>query len=226
MLVLKKMVDSKKSPGPLSAYERWIIRTILVFFLLIVAVVELIIYFLYLNPRVTTKAERDYYFYSRMIDENPENVQAYLAVAEAYYKMKEPEKAISVLEEAEKIDPLDFRPVFEKGKILYELGKKSEAIRAFEKAMKKAPNNIYPIFYLGKIYFEQGEYPIAAFYFRKAIKIDPTNGDAHYFLGATYEKMGLKESAYEEYLETLKYLPDDERARKALKRVSKGEHDK
>lgn len=220
------MKDSKKTYTPPDTYEKWMIKTILVFFLLIVAIAELILYFLYLNPRITSRAERDYYFFSQVIEENPENIQAYLALAEAYYKMKNFDKAISVLEEAEKIDSFDFRPFFEKGKILYESGKKSEARVAFEKAMKIAPGSIFPVFYLGKIYFESERYPVAAFYFRKVIEIDSTSGDAHYMLGKTYEKMGLHRAAIEEYLETLKYLPDDEKARKALNRLGKEDNDK
>ncbi len=223
---LKKMKDSKKNYTPLDIYERWMIRTILVFFLLIVALAELILYFLYLNPRITSGAERDYYFFSRVIEEDPENIQAYLALAEAYYKMKKYDKAISVLEEAEKISALDFRPIFEKGRIFYELGKKTESKVEFEKALKISPGSFLPAYYMGKIYFESKRYPVAAFYFRKALEIDSTSGDAHYMLGATYEKMGLHLAAMDEYRETLKYLPDDRRAQKALKRLGKDDNDK
>lgn len=218
-------VTKKLKQEALDAFDKVLVKIILVLFLLILAFAELILYQIYLNPRVTSKAQRDFYYYSQSLKDNPESIESYLALAEAYYKLKDTAKAVKTLETAEKVKPTDYRPTFEKGRILYEGKDLKGAKIAFESAAKKTEESVFVYFYLGKIAFEEKRYHLASYYLHRAIEIDTTLADVHLLLAQVYEKLEMPAAAITEYREVLKYLPDNKIAIEALKKLEKEKPD-
>lgn len=207
-----------KSTNP---FDRFLVRAVTFLIIVVLVLSELVLYYMYLNPRVTSKAQRDYIYFSAAVKENPEDVGSYLSLADAYMRLGDENQALKVLKEAEKVDPDDYRPTFERGHINYLLGNKEKAKELFERSLQKERGNYYSYFYLGKIYYEEERYSVAAFYFSRAISIDETMGSGHIELGKCYEKMELYQSALEQYQLALKYLPNNEQVELAIRRIKK-----
>ena len=204
--------------GP-SRAERVLFRAIVVTFLLLLGLGELFIYRTYLNPRVSSKAQRDYLYYVQVLAEDPENVDAYLALAEAYLKQGDEKKAIETLERARKVDARDYRPAFEIGRLYYMKGDFERAQEYLQSAWKISPNNAYTAYFLGLIAYRQKKLPLSAYYLKKTVEFAPELADAHLLLAQIYESLQATESAIREYRETLKYLPDSVEANEGLRRL-------
>lgn len=188
-------------------------------FLALLAVGELFVYRAYLNPRVSSKAERDYLYYTQELREDPERVDAYLGLAEAYLKRGNEAKAIETLKRAQSVDPSDYRPSFEIGRLHYMKGNLDEAERYLAAAWKTSPNNAYTAYLLGLVARDRKRIPLSAYYLKKAVELAPELGDAHLMLAELYESMEATASAVREYRAALQYLPGEPRAIGGLRRL-------
>lgn len=125
---------------------------------------------------------------------------------DARYKMAYIYLSFGQLEEAQKeflliskIDPNDYKSLFEIGKIFYERNMKDSALNYLTKAIKV--NSSYPDswFYIGKIYLETNRYGDALTAFTNCVKNDPKNYEAHYNLGIIYKSMNNQTKALQEF---------------------------
>ncbi len=77
-----------------------------------------------------------------------------------------------------------FRPMYERGVVLYQQPSYLEALREFERAYAVAPNRVEVIVMAGWSNLKLGRYEEARFYFQRAQRIEPRNGEAQ--LGAAF----------------------------------------
>lgn len=210
---------------PLMNSERILVRAIFYVAIAVLVLAEINLYDSYLNPRVTNKYQRDYIYYSRLLEENPEDIEAYIALAEAYAGLDDIDRAIETLKRAERKFPLDYRPLLEMGRLYFLQGDYEEAREMLERALQRNPRSGSTYFYLGMIAYREQRYAVAAFYFWKSTELEPEAGDAHLYLAKTYENMKLYDAAEQQYREALKYLPDSEEAKQGIERIKakKGE---
>ncbi|TFF99426.1 MAG: tetratricopeptide repeat protein [Promethearchaeota archaeon] len=121
-----------------------------------------------------------------------------------YFKIKDFEKGLDIIEKASEIWPEDKKILNNKAILSAKLNKKEQAFESIEKLTSLYPNdgNLYDSY--GEILMELGDYEDAIQKFKKAIKIEP-NG---WFVFETYKKMAV---CYQK-------LGNDEEATKSFKK--------
>lgn len=197
-----------------------VLRMVIFASVIVLLVSALYVYYLFSNPSVETKEDRDIIYYTAIMKKNPENPDAYINLAAAYSEKKEYDRAKKLLFEGMKKFPMDFRFPFELAKIYYKTGNLSQAERYARKSLE-IRNDIPLVHYLlGKIKSRQKKLDEAQIYFSEAIAFDPYNADYYYELGRIYEKKGLKNEALKFYKKALEFGPDLQKVRRALERLN------
>jgi len=77
-----------------------------------------------------------------------------------------------------------YRPMYERGIVLYHDGRYEPALREFERAYQVAPNAVEVIVMMGWSNLKLRRYEEARFFFQRAERIDPRNDEAR--LGAAF----------------------------------------
>jgi tetratricopeptide (TPR) repeat protein len=191
-----------------------------VLFIIMFVAAAFVIKSIYFKPSVfRTAAEREISKYKTMIENDPNNSDSHVALAGLYIDNGEPEKAITQLGRALKLDPYSWKADFEMGLAYEALKKYDSAITYYKRASEVNPRNEYPYYQLGRLYHKRGMHKDAIDAYKKALSIDPDLADVHYSLGVCYENTGDKTLAKKEYNEALKYIKDFKEAKEALKRL-------
>ncbi len=104
----------------------------------------------------------------------------------------------------------------------FEIRKKNynQAIIELNKAIQLNPDYEPALFELGRRYLSIHQYQLAVEVLQKATNLAPLSADDHYYLGLAYEKIGQYDLALKEYVEVLKYVPDYNKARLKLRRIT------
>ncbi len=105
---------------------------------------------------------------------NPENVRAKIQLARSI----EPARALTILHEAEQLDPSDSRAFAEEGRILLQSGHPAEALGAFGKALAIDPNDAKSINNRGAALLALGQRDAAKADFERALAKDACLFDA------------------------------------------------
>lgn len=186
----------------------------------ILVLIEALLYFLYLNPSIKSKQERDLIYYSEKLQENPENPDNYLQLAMTYLKAGDTRKAKSYLNKGKGLFPHDYRFPLQLAFVYYREKNFDLARKMAEEALKINPDISDAYYLLGKLASIRGSTTEAADMFVKALASDPYNADLYLELGIIYEKRKLYEQARQLYEKGLEFNPQDERIKKALERVT------
>jgi tetratricopeptide (TPR) repeat protein len=96
--------------------------------------------------------------YSRVLELEPRNVEAFLRIAIAYDKFEMPEKATEAYRKAIDLDPGYFEPYEELGLFFYYRGRYPEAAEQFQKAIERAPGVVDAHTSLGGVLCDLGRY--------------------------------------------------------------------
>lgn len=198
-------------------------RIVVVALIAIIAVTSFLLARSVFFPKVTTPRtalERAYLDALAVVKANPRNARSRLKLAMAYAAAGRNNNALSQLEVALKLDPVDPEVYYGLGLVYKQVGQPRRAIKALERAVKLEGSvaELYREAYyeLGQIYYAQKNYKKAVKAFEGAVDNGP---EATYILMAlakSYEKAGQKEKAVEEYREILLYLPDYKPAKDAI----------
>jgi len=186
----------------------------------ILVLIEALLYFLYLNPSIKSKQERDVIYYSKKLKENPENPDNYLRLAMTYLKAGDIQKAKNYLNQGKKLFPRDYRFSLQLAFIYYTEKNYDKAGKLAKEALKINPNLSDAYYLMGKLASEQGNDTQAADMFAKALANDPYNADLYLELGSIYEKKKLYKQARQLYEKGLEFNPQDKRIIKALERIA------
>ncbi|MCX8028947.1 MAG: tetratricopeptide repeat protein [Brevinematales bacterium] len=125
---------------------------------------------------------------------------------QARYRMADIYISLGQLEEAQKefllivkMDPNDYKAMFNIGKIFYDRNMKDNALNYLNKAVKINSSFSDAWFYIGKIHIDSNRYAEAMNAFINCIKADPKNYEAHYNLGLIYKSMNNISKALQEF---------------------------
>jgi protein O-mannosyl-transferase len=105
--------------------------------------------------------------------------------------------------------------------VYYEQGDKSNAQAALEKAIRLKPGYAEAHNNLGDLYKELGRFKDAIREFQIALKINPNLVEAYYNLGRAYQRTGQTQEAIQAYERALQIKPDYDKARQALKSLTR-----
>lgn len=202
---------------------RFLLNLVIFLTIGVLVVLEIILFYLFLNPSIKTKEERDIIFYTAQIKKNPENPDAYFFLSQTYYKTKDFKKAEEYLKIGIKKFPRDYRFYLLLSYLNLEKNNPNSAEKYARKALSINPELAEAYYLLGKISARKGKLSEAISFYSKAISLDHYNADYYYELGQIYEKKGLKKNALMLYKEALKYTPDVEKIKEAAERLEKSE---
>jgi tetratricopeptide (TPR) repeat protein len=137
---------------------------------------------------------------------NPDNIDAYLKLAELNLYMKEYEESIKNANEALRLDKRRGKAYFIKGFVYKETRDTLRAISNFQTCVEQDPAYYDAIIQLGNLYATHYD-PIALEYYNSALKLKPHSVEALYNRGLYYQNTGSLEKAEKDYNEILKLDP-------------------
>lgn len=125
--------------------------------------------------------------------------QARYRMADIYLSLGQAEEAQKEFLLIAKMDPGDYKALFNIGKIFYERNMKENALNYLSKSIKANSSFADAWFYLGKIHLEANRYGEAMNAFINCVRNDPKNYEAHYNLGLIYKSMNNIAKALQEF---------------------------
>jgi tetratricopeptide (TPR) repeat protein len=96
------------------------------------------------------------------------------------------DEALSELLELTRLDPRNYRYLFEIAKIFYQKGNLEQAVTYFDKTIRYNPNHAESLGYLGIIMYHANKVREAVVYLTQAVRYDSRNGRSYYYLGRIY----------------------------------------
>jgi serine/threonine protein kinase/tetratricopeptide (TPR) repeat protein len=142
--------------------------------------------------------------FQRVLELDPENVDAYLGLGKAYDFQGEFGKAEQSFRHAVQISPACWSCFNSLGLFLNAHARYREAIEAWGRVTEFTPDNVWGYMNVGAAYFNMGQFEQASEYFRRALKLAPDNdklysnlGTVSFFLGRFEEDAAYCQKAIE-----------------------------
>jgi len=114
----------------------------------------------------------------QVIKAQPDNVGAHRLEIDAYWRNKEPQKALQAVNAWRKEQPDSVAAVITRGDLEASQKNLTQAQREYEKAVKMAPNSVAARLALGNLMARQGHKSTAIKHYEKAVALAPNNRDA------------------------------------------------
>ena len=137
--------------------------------------------------------------YRKTLELQPGLYQAELNLGILLLRQKKAADAITLLEDAVKQKPAEYRPHFYLAEAERETGDIAQARANYEAALNANAKSAGAQLGLGRVLAQQGKLPEAAPHFRQAAEVDANYRDALLELAGLYEKAGQRADAIEIY---------------------------
>ena len=147
--------------------------------------------------------------YSKKIEKEPNNATNYYNRGNAYYSLKEYEKAINDYNKAIELNPSYALAYNNRGVSLDNLKKYNEAIHDYNKAIELDPNYSVSYFNKGLAYRELGKYEEAINNYSSAIKLNSNNSSYYTNRGVCYYYSREFKNAINDFKNAIKLNPDN-----------------
>lgn len=141
-------------------------------------------------------------YYSKIIEKNPKNIDAFFNRGIANMFMKNAKAAIDDFDRTIELDPKSADAYNNRGFVNEEIGYKLKAIADYDMAIKLNPKLVNAYINRGFLYLKDTSYTKAINNLSKAIKLNPKSDEAYFHRGCAYYKL-------KDYL---KSIPDFEKA--------------
>ena len=138
------------------------------------------------------EAAVEYEFLSKV---HPDKPELYFYLAEAYSRMGETGKAISMYDELENVMGLFEAISMQKCQLYLKLKQEENALKEIKKLTDKFPMETRYLIMLGDLYLQQNDNKQALKHFKKALEIDPESPFYPVSMANYYEKTGQRDSA-------------------------------
>ena len=119
--------------------------------------------------------EKAVVFFSRVVDEQPQNKTANICLGRAVGLSGDPVKALAIFAEADKVYPNDFELGLNIAEAYLWNNLPSESLNVYQSLLEKDNKNYTANLGTANCYYELMEYEKALFYIDEAIKLDPKN---------------------------------------------------
>jgi len=129
------------------------------------------------------------YRYCLKVGKNPvltSNKEIREGLVECYLKINKDDEALTELLELARIEPKNYRYLFEIAKIFFKRGSLEQAVTYLDRTIQVNPTHTESLSYLGMIMYHTNQIREAVIYLTRAIKYDPKNYKAYYYLGRVY----------------------------------------
>jgi type IV pilus biogenesis/stability protein PilW len=137
--------------------------------------------------------------YLKVMELDPNYVEAYNNLGIIYQEMGELEKALEAYQKSVEINPRYEKAYNNRGIVFYLQGRHEEALGSFQKALALNPHNIESHINMGIVFNNQGQVGKAIESYQKALAINPLHGETHYNIGLLYEQIESIDLAIRHY---------------------------
>ena len=142
------------------------------------------------------------------VKSNPDDSQAYVALANVYLEAKQYHEAVTLLTQASDKFPTDITIPFQLGAVFEEQRNVPQAEQAFRRALALDPLHAPTLNYLGYMYADHNmRLDEAVKLLTQAVQIDPYNGSYMDSLGWAYFKQGALQKARDYCVRASDQLP-------------------
>ncbi len=128
--------------------------------------------FAYMQKKDYAAAEAEY---AKVLDLEPDNNDAMLALAGIYSTQGQKDKAKEMLDKATAANPTDPKAQYKKGVLLRNANENDAAIQAFQSVIAADPNFTDAYYNLGELMVGAGKFPEAIKYLEKFLSFNPTD---------------------------------------------------
>lgn len=150
-----------------------------------------------------------------------EKPNSILALALLYAEVGKTKEALSEMEKAMKLSPIDSPDLhYVIGTVYAMAGNNEQAIKSYKEALNKNPQFVIARHAIGDLYQRNGLYDNAIIEYKEIIKTDPNSAKAYNYIGVIYGKKGMLDEAGKNFHSALKINPNFTPAIKNLKIVS------
>ena len=126
--------------------------------------------------------------YNKVLELEPNYVEAYNNLAIVYQEMGDLEKARLAYQKSIELNPRYEKAYNNLGILLYIQGRYEESIGAFQKALAINPHNMESYVNLGILFKKLGQMDQAIECYQKGLRINPLNPEAHYNIALLYDE--------------------------------------
>lgn len=200
-------------------------------FVLLGVVVVLIVAIGYLltglmNDGPSSDLERDYELLVEGLKRDPDNVALMMTLAEVEYDLGRKDDSLGHARKAAGIDEENLAMQVRLVQLLVRDEKLADARGVLEAVIERdASSSAEPHFVLAQILADSGEAAEAIEHMETGLELQPVAADMRVVFGRILEQAGERDRAIEEYETALRYLPGNEEAVVALKRLGVNESD-
>lgn len=164
-----------------------------------------------------------------IFDSNSQPLGVYQYLADCYNHLKQHDKAIEILEKADKIYPQNEEVIFSLGKLYASQNNYNEAEKLLKKVIELNPKNdeakkvLGAVFYnKGVLLYQQKNLLEAASFFRRSVELDPLNENAQLNLAGVLFEQKQFEKAKEQVEKARKIFPNNLNLKKAYAQLLLG----
>jgi tetratricopeptide (TPR) repeat protein len=146
--------------------------------------------------------------YRRVVKDDPENLSAWLYLADAYVRVKDYVGALQAMEKARALDPADVSLVYQTAEIHAAMKEYDKAVSLVRDAYARKPSETDFLFYIGDLRRAQGDLPGAAAAYREGLSHRENDVDALYKLADALAQDGKNFLAMDYLQRALSVKPD------------------
>jgi eukaryotic-like serine/threonine-protein kinase len=117
--------------------------------------------------------------FQRVLERDPENVEAYIGLGRAYNSLNHPAEAEQSFRRAIEIKPSCWSCYNELGAFLNSQSRYREAAEAWKRVTELAPDNVFGYQNVGAAYLYMGQFEMANTYFQHGLQIAPNTPDLY-----------------------------------------------
>jgi len=151
-------------------------------------------------------------FYSKSIELNPNDSNAYNNKGNTLKNLGRNEEAIECYNKSIELNPNDSLAYYNKGTTLMNLGRNEEAIKCYNKSIELNPNYSDAYYNKGTTLKNLGRSEEAIECYNKSIELNPNDSDAYNSKGNALGNLGRNEEAIKCYNKSIELNPNDSNA--------------
>ncbi len=216
---MEQVRKEKSSDSELATYLTY---GILAAVFLILVVLFLLGKEVFLTKKVPTSPEEQAYYTNLDLTKRfPKDPLAWENLGIAEFRLGSLKDAETHLKKALELDPGRTRALYWLSQVYLETGRQNERLATLKSVIEIDPAHEFALYDLAEICYNEGQFDQAIEYLNSLIETRFYWTEPLYLRGRCYEAKGEYKKAREDYKAVLKYFPDHEESKEALKRLEK-----
>lgn len=155
----------------------------------------------------------------------PDNAEAYAALADSLLDRNLQDKAVWCLREAARLDPMLPGVQSRLAQAYAQTGRHERARQLFLRELRQNPGDLDTLLDLGCLLADMNRHTEAAEKFRRVLELEPDNADAHFYLADLADHQGATEDALVHLGVVLRLEPEYPGARRRLASIKLSDKD-